>query len=93
MIVTLPILYYLYLKVFKKANYKLINILSIIFTIFMILGSSYDYNYTPNLVFNSNIHILVTLIKFIGFYFLFKNLLNTIYLYFINGKFKERIIK
>ena len=90
MIVTLPILYYLYLKVFKKANYKLINILSIIFTIFMILGSSYDYNYTPNLVFNSNIHILVTLIKFIGFYFLFKNLLNTIYLYFINGKFKEK---
>ena len=93
MFIVLPILYFLYIKVFKKANYKGINILSLIFTVLMILGYSYDYNYTPNLVFNSNIHILITLIKFIGFYFLFKNLLNSIYEYFINGKFKEKTNK
>ena len=93
MVIVLPILYYLYLKVFKKDNYLSINILSVIFTVLMILGYSYDYNYTPNLVFNSNIHILITLIKFIGFYFLFKNLLNAIYRYFTKGKFKENANK
>lgn len=93
MFIVLPILYYLYLKVFKKDNYLSINILSIIFTVLMILGYSYDTNYTPDLVFNSNIHILVTLVKFIGFYFLFKNLLNSIYKYFKDGKFKEKTNK
>ena len=93
MVIVLPILYYLYLKVFKKDNYLSINILSVIFTVLMILGYSYDYNYTPNLVFNSNIHILITLIKFIGFYFLFKNLLNAIYRYFTKGKFQENANK
>ena len=93
MVIVLPILYYLYLKVFKKDNYLSINILSVIFTVLMILGYSYDYNYTPNLVFNSNIHILITLIKFIGFYFLFKNLLNAIYRYFTKGKFQDNANK
>lgn len=93
MVIVLPILYYLYLKVFKKDNYLSINILSVIFTVLMILGYSYDYNYTPNLVFNSNVHILITLIKFIGFYFLFKNLLNAIYRYFTKGKFQENANK
>ena len=89
MIIVLPLLYYLYIKVFKSDNYKALNILSLVFTVLMILGASYDTNYTPELVYNSNIHLLVTLIKFIGFYFLFKNLLNSIYRYFKDGKFKD----
>ena len=93
MIIVLPLLFLGYLKVFKKANYLGLNILSIIFTLLMILGASYDYNYTPNLVFNSNIHILVSLLKFIGFYFLFKNILNTFYDYMINSKFKVKTNK
>ena len=93
MVIVLPILYLLYLKVFKKGNYKSINILSLIFTLLMILGYSYDTNYTPNLVLNSNIHILVTVIKFIGFYFFFKYLLNTIYYYIVDGVFKEKTNK
>ena len=91
MIIILIILYFLYSKIFIniKNNYKTINILSIIFTIFMILGFSYDFNTTPNLVGLSEIHILVSMIKFIGFYFLFKNILYT-GLYFIkNHTFKE----
>ena len=93
MVIVLPLLFLGYLKVFKKANYLGVNILSIVFTLLMILGASYDYNYTPNLVFNSNIHILVSLLKFIGFYFLFKNILNTFYDYMINSKFKVKTNK
>ena len=93
MVIVLPILYLLYLRIFKKGNYKSINILSLIFTLLMILGYSYDTNYTPNLVLNSNIHILVTVIKFIGFYFFFKYLLNIIYYYIVDGVFKEKTNK
>ena len=47
MIIVLPLLYYLYIKVFKSDNYKALNILSLVFTVLMILGASYDTNYTP----------------------------------------------
>ena len=94
MIIYLIILYYLYLKVFKEHNnIKSINILSAIFTIFMIVGYSYEQVYSPRLLFNSDIHILITLIKAFGFYYLIENLIYSFYEFITNHKFKDGISK
>lgn len=93
MFIYLIILYYLYLKVFKENNIKSINILSAILTVIMIFGYSYEQVYSPRLAYNSDIHILVTLIKVFGFYNLIKNLIYTFYDFICNHKFKERIGK
>lgn len=89
MVISLPLLYLLYLKVFKYNNIKFINILSIIFTIFMIVGYSYYISYTPKLIYASDIHILITIIKWFGFYYLIKNVLYLIYKFIIEYKYKD----
>ena len=90
MAVVLPILYFLIFKVFKKDNIKEINILTIIFTLLMILGYSYKKIGTPYLLVSSEINILITIIKFIGFYSLIKNILNTSYSLLTKSKFKTK---
>lgn len=90
MIVSLVILYVLYLKVFKEdREIKSINVLSVIFTICMILGYSYNVYNSPALIYISEIHILVMLLKSLGYFFLIKNVLNTIYIFITEHKFKE----
>ena len=56
----------------------------------MILGYSYKKIGTPYLVVSSEINILITIIKFIGFYSLIKNILNTSYNLLTKSKFKTK---
>lgn len=90
MIFSLGLLYFLYLKVFKEENISSLDILSIIFSICMVVGYSYDKTYTLKLLYASELHLLVTLVKFIGYYFLIKNVLNSLYLFFKNHKFSSK---
>ena len=89
MLVTIVLLYYMYLKLFKKGNNKSINILSIIFSIFMVVGYSYSRIYTPSLIYNNEIHILVTLIKLFGYYHLISNSLYFIYNFITTYSFED----
>ncbi|MBE6140752.1 MAG: GtrA family protein [Firmicutes bacterium] len=90
MIILLPLLYYLYLFKFKKSNYLLINILSVILTLLLLFGDSYNIVHNSSLVYLKEIHLLFSLIKIYGYYFLIKNVLNYIYEFFINVKFFKK---
>ena len=90
MIVVLPVLFLLFVKIFKKDNNKFLNILSIFFTLFMVIGYSYSQIGTLELLISSEINILVTILKFSGFYILIKNILNTLYNFFTKYKFNNK---
>lgn len=89
MLIIFPLLYYFFKKLAKKENIKLLSILAIIFSLLMVFGYSYNNVGTLGLLISSDINILVTIIKFSGFYILIKNILDFIYVFFSNYKFKE----
>lgn len=93
MIVVLPLLFVLFSKVFKKQSIKVLNILSIIFSLLMILGYSYSKVGTAQLLISSEVNILINIIKFIGFYILIKNILNTLYNFLTKYEFKNKASK
>ena len=86
--ISLALLYFLYLKIFNYKNDKF-KILSIIFSIFMIIGYSYNKTHTYNLIFNKEIFVLINLVKLFGFYHLIKNVANIIYEYLLKLNLKE----
>ena len=82
MVVWLPLLFWLYLKVFnnndKEKNIPL-NILAVCFTLCMLIGYSFYRAGTAILMVSSFINIIVNILKFIGFYSLIKNCLYKLY--------------
>ena len=73
------IIFYLFKNNYYQKDKKILNIFSLIMSILMVLGYSYDYNYSPNLVYKSELHILISLIKLFGFYYLYKAIFNYFY--------------
>ena len=90
MIITIFLLFFMYIKLFKYKDNKGINFLSILFSIFMIVGYSFNKSHSFILIHNSEIHILVTLIKFFGYYNLIKNIINYIYDFILHSSFKDK---
>ena len=92
MVVWLPLLFWLYLKVFnnndKEKNIPL-NILAVCFTLCMLIGYSFYRAGTAILMVSSFINIIVNILKFIGFYSLIKNCLYKLYYLFTKYKFKN----
>lgn len=92
MVVWLPLLFWLYLKVFnnndKEKNIPL-NILAVCFTLCMLIGYSFYRAGTAILMVSSFINIIVNVLKFIGFYYLIKNSLYKLYYLFTKYKFKN----
>ena len=81
---------YNYYKNYKKEErYIGFNILAIIFSIFMIFGYSYDKLNSWDYVFGNLSFILVSIIKFIGFYTLFSISIHKLYILIKNKKIKE----
>ncbi len=80
-------------KFYKKYNEKNIyfgfKLLAFLFSIFMIFGYSYDKLNSWDFVFGNNIFIIISIFKFIGFYSFFKILINLIYNFIKNIKFKN----
>ncbi len=90
--ITLPILVFLYVKVFKedkKTNYKSLNFLAGCFTFLMLAGYSFKIVGTLELLISSELNILINIIKCIGFYSLFKNSLYSLYKLFTKYEFKN----
>lgn len=89
------IFYNKYLFTIKKHN--LFKLLSIIFSLLLIFGYSFDTVDGTGLVYGNSIFILISIIKFISFYTLFNISLNLIYEYSYKlniGNIKEnKIIK
>lgn len=90
MLIAIPIIVYLLKQEFKE--YKALNYLSILFTVFMIVGYSFASSYSFKIIYKGDINILVTLIKFYGYYKLFSKLLNGAYSFLINHKFKGKTL-
>ena len=65
--------------------------LALIFSLLMILGYSYDKVGNASLVFGSYLTLLVSLIKLIGFYYLFDTIINCIYHLLCHYKIKDVI--
>ena len=87
--ISMIILYFLYLKIFDYKNNNKFKVLSIIFSIFMIIGYSYNKTHTYNLIFSSEVIVLINIVKLFGYYHLIKNVLNTLYKYILNNNLKE----
>ena len=81
------IVYILYLKKYNDVpRRKSFKILSIIYTIILIFGYSIHYSSSFKLVFDDIQYIILSLIKFVGYYNLFNLLLNMLYEYLRNLK-------
>ena len=92
MVVWLPLLFFLYLKVFDKKDKEKhisLDILAVCFTLFMLIGYSFYRAGTAILLVSSFINIVVNILKFIGFYCLIKNSLYKLYYLFTKYKFKN----
>lgn len=72
-------LFVFYKKFNQNENYIGFRILSLIFALFMIFGYSYDKLDTSYFVFGNYIFVLISILKLIGFYFLFNNGMHFIY--------------
>ncbi len=92
-IIWIPIIYYLTFKNQCPASKRSLNILSFIFSICMLVGYSFQKVHNFSLIYQSDIHILVNIIKLIGYYELFKRITNLVFNSFINHKFKDVSIK
>lgn len=79
----------LYSKYDKKKHYKWFNGLSILLSLFMIFGYSYDKINSWNFVFGNYTFILISIIKFIGYYYLFKVCIYKLYDYIKNIKIND----
>ena len=96
MIIVLPVLLLLYVKIFKynkKDNIKALNVLSVCFTLLMLLGYSFSQLGTAELLISSEVNILINIIKFIGLYTFFKNVLAALYNLFTKYEFKNKANK
>ena len=84
------IIYLLYLKkYYNTERRKSFKILSIIFSLILIIGYSIHKTSSLKLIFDNIQYILLAIIKFISYYNLFNLLLNIIYEYFINLEFND----
>ena len=87
--------YYLYNKYYfqnKKGHYTTI-ILSLLFSLFLLFGYSYNTIGNWNLIFGSLRLFLLSLIIFIGYYIFFNCTINLLYEYINNHNFKEKASK
>ena len=73
-------LYVMYLKYNKKSNWQ-INVLSILFTIFMIFGKSYLEVHNTSLVFGHYALFILAVLMAIGYFFLFRFCLSNLFYY------------
>lgn len=79
--------YYKFLKDNKKN--KVFQVLSVFFSLLMVLGYSYDVVGNATLVNGSIPLIIVTVIKFISFFYMFNTALNLLYKIIINSRIKD----
>lgn len=74
--------FFLYNKYYfneRENNDKIIKLLAFLFSIFMIIGDSFEAIGSTKLIFGSISNIIVSLISFIGYFFFFKITLTLIY--------------
>ena len=90
------LIFVLFLVIYKKYNKKSnwnINVLSILFTIFMIFGKSYMEVHNSSLIFGHYALFILAVLMAIGYFFIFKFCLSNIFYYLdkyknINGNNK-----
>ena len=82
-------LYFYYLKFNNLERKKSFSILSFIFTIFLILGYSIHTSGSLKLIFDDIQYLLITLIRYIGYYTFISISLNVIFNYLENIKIKN----
>ena len=83
------IIYYIINKNNNKSCTS-IKVISILFSIFFILGNSYNLANSWKLVFGSIQNIIISIIMFVGWYIIFNYILKYIYNYLDKYKIKER---
>lgn len=94
-VITYLILGIAFIAYYKKFNNKYKNgyipfkVLSWIFSIFMVLGYSYDKIGSGYLVFGNSIFMLISFIKLVCYYKIFNLAINIVYEFICNHKFKE----
>ncbi|MBR1413224.1 MAG: hypothetical protein IJ574_00955 [Bacilli bacterium] len=92
-ILTMGLLTILLYKLYNKNDFKKINILtlilSILFSIFMIVGYSFEVGHSFKLMFGNIYFIIITLIKLISFTYLFYTFINIINNYIFNKEHKD----
>ncbi len=86
MLLSIPILYILFKK--EGNNNLLINVLSVIFSLFMIIGYSFINTYSFSLIYQNDINIIVSLFKLLGYYVFFRQLLMRIFMFFTEHNFR-----
>lgn len=74
----------------KKSNY-IFRILSILFSLFMIFGNSYSNLNNWDLIFKNINTFLISLLMFIGYYFLFSSSINSIFNFICTNKYFQNI--
>lgn len=80
--------YRLYLSK-KNLKTKVIPVLSVIFSLFMLFGYSYMRYETSFLVFGNLLNFLLATLQFCGYYFIFTYLLNCLFIFIDKHEFKE----
>lgn len=73
----------------KYKSNKIFKVLSFIFSLFMVLGYSYDKVGSAYLVFGNIAFIIISIIKLLVFYKLFDIVINIVYEFLCEHKFKE----
>lgn len=91
-LILLVLFYYLY-KTKRKRSNKVINALSVIFSIFMIFGNSYMEYGNSSLVFGNIWVFIIAVLMAIGYFFLFQLCLCYIFEYLDKQKIKDSASK
>lgn len=78
-----------FLKETKKN--RVFHFLALLFSFFMVFGYSYDVVGNASLVNSSLYFIVISIIKYISFYYMFKTTLHLVYQKIITYKWKEKV--
>lgn len=86
--------FWFYEKFLKKNHHnKVFMVISLLFSLFMVVGYSYDIVGSAALVTKSWKFVTVSIIKFISFYYLFMLTITFLYNVIVNYNWKEKVTK
>lgn len=92
-IIITSIFFYLYYQKYQKLNLKeplLFKLLASIYSIFMLIGNSYKAVGNYSLILENYKVFLISILMFLGYYFLFSSLITFIYEELKKKKFKKK---
>lgn len=89
--ITFIFFYFYYKKVSTNKINKNIKILSLLFSIFMVVGYSFHQLDSSYFIHGNIIFFIISIIKTIGFYYFFKNTINYLYNKFITFDLKIKL--